>query len=41
MTKSDWEEITEEVFREIFRKNPVKRTGFKGLQRNIEFLQKK
>ena len=41
MTKKDWEEITEDVFREIFRKTPVKRTGYKGLKRNIEFLQKK
>ena len=41
MTKRDWEEITEEVFREIFRKNPAKRTGYKGLKRNIDFLQKK
>ena len=41
MTKSDWEEITEDVFKKVFRKSPVKRTGYKGLKRNIEFLQKK
>jgi len=40
MTKNDWEEITEDVFKEIFRKTPVKRTGFKGLKRNIKFLRK-
>ncbi|MCL6267302.1 tRNA epoxyqueuosine(34) reductase QueG [Flagellimonas myxillae] len=39
MTKKDWEEITEEVFREVFRKSAVKRTKFQGLQRNIEFLK--
>ncbi|MEM9823424.1 MAG: tRNA epoxyqueuosine(34) reductase QueG [Bacteroidota bacterium] len=39
MTKSDWEEITEEVFRTLFRKSAVKRTKFKGLKRNIEFLK--
>ena len=40
MTKEDWEEITEEVFNEIFRKSAVKRAKFKGLKRNIEFLKK-
>ena len=39
MKKEEWEEITEEVFREIFRKNPVKRTKYAGLKRNIEFLK--
>ncbi|MBC9796863.1 tRNA epoxyqueuosine(34) reductase QueG [Sinomicrobium weinanense] len=41
MSKKDWEEITEDVFREIFRKSAVKRTKFKGLKRNIEFLKEK
>lgn len=39
MNKSDWEDLTEEVFQEIFRKSAVKRTKFKGLKRNINFLQ--
>ena len=39
MTKKDWEEITEDVFRELFRKSAVKRTKFDGLKRNIEFLK--
>lgn len=39
MTKKDWEEITEDVFREIFKKSAVKRTKFSGLKRNIEFLK--
>ncbi len=37
LSKSDWQEITQEVFQELFRKSAVKRTGFKGLQRNILF----
>lgn len=41
MTKSDWEEITEEVFKEIFRESAVKRTKFEGLKRNIDFLKNK
>ena len=40
-SKSEWNEITEEVFQEVFKKSPVKRTKFKGLKRNIEFLNKK
>jgi epoxyqueuosine reductase len=39
MNKKDWEDITEEVFRKLFKDSPVKRTGFKGLKRNIEFLK--
>ncbi len=39
-SKEEWEEITEEVFQEIFRKSPVKRTKFSGLARNIKFLKK-
>ncbi|OWK73952.1 tRNA epoxyqueuosine(34) reductase QueG [Flavobacteriaceae bacterium JJC] len=36
--KEDWKELTQELFSEIFRKSPVKRTKFAGLKRNIEFL---
>lgn len=39
MTKKDWEEITEDVFRKVFKKSAVKRTKFSGLQRNIDFLE--
>ena len=38
MTKRDWEEITEETFKKVFKKSAVKRTKFSGLQRNIQFL---
>ena len=38
LEKSDWKELTQELFSEIFRKSPVKRTKFAGLKRNIEFL---
>jgi epoxyqueuosine reductase len=40
MSKKDWEEITQEVFSEIFRKSAVKRTKYAGLVRNIQFLNK-
>ncbi|ETN94389.1 putative iron-sulfur cluster binding protein [Zhouia amylolytica AD3] len=39
MTKKDWEEITEDVFRKVFKKSAVKRTKFSGLKRNIDFLK--
>ena len=40
MTKKDWQEITEEVFRKVFRQSAVKRTKFSGLKRNIDFAKK-
>ncbi|MFC2125445.1 tRNA epoxyqueuosine(34) reductase QueG [Bacteroidota bacterium] len=39
MTNSDWEEITEEIFETLFKGSAVKRTGFKGLKRNIKFTK--
>ncbi|HWY38803.1 MAG TPA: tRNA epoxyqueuosine(34) reductase QueG [Bacteroidia bacterium] len=35
----EWQEITEEVFRKTFKNSAVKRTGFKGLKRNLEFIK--
>lgn len=37
-SKKEWEEITKDVFQEIFRKSAVKRTKYEGLKRNIQFL---
>lgn len=36
--KAEWEDITQEVFSRVFSKSAVKRTKFKGLKRNIDFL---
>lgn len=38
MNKAAWKELTEEVFESIFKKSPLKRTGFKGMKRNIAFV---
>ncbi|WP_416439787.1 tRNA epoxyqueuosine(34) reductase QueG [Leeuwenhoekiella sp. A16] len=38
-SKKEWEELTQDVFSEIFKKSPVKRTKFSGLKRNIDFLK--
>ncbi|MDI9859909.1 tRNA epoxyqueuosine(34) reductase QueG [Flectobacillus roseus] len=37
-TNKDWEEITTEVFNQVFKKSPVKRTKLEGLKRNIDFI---
>ena len=39
MTKEEWFEITEDVFKEIFKNSAVKRTKYEGLKRNIDFLK--
>lgn len=37
---SDWKELTEEVFENVFKHSPLKRTKHAGLKRNIEFVLK-
>jgi len=37
-TKKDWEELTETTFDTIFKNSAVKRTQYKGLKRNLAFL---
>ena len=39
MTKKDWEEITEDTFKKVFKNSAVKRTKLDGLKRNIKFLK--
>lgn len=38
-SKKDWQEITEEVFKKVFKNSAVKRTKLEGLHRNINFLK--
>ena len=38
LSTQEWEEMTEETFSEVFRESPLRRTGFRGLQRNLRFL---
>jgi epoxyqueuosine reductase len=40
MRNKDWEEITEEAFGLLFKDSPIKRSKFKGLNRNITFVKK-
>lgn len=39
MTKNDWQELTEDTFKKVFKKSAVKRTKYLGLTRNIKFLE--
>ncbi len=39
-SEKEWMEMTEETFKKVFGKSAVKRTKFKGLKRNLEFLRK-
>lgn len=39
LKKSDWTDLTEDVFRKVFKNSAVKRTKFNGLKRNIDFLR--
>jgi epoxyqueuosine reductase len=34
----DWEDLSEESFRKIFRDSPIKRSKFSGIKRNLKFL---
>lgn len=38
-SKQDWEEITEDTFRKVFKDSAVKRTKYSGLMRNVNFLK--
>lgn len=41
MAPQDWEEITQEVFDDLFAGSAIRRTGYEGLKRNLSFLKKK
>jgi len=37
-TTSDWEDLTEESFKVIFKESPLKRSKYAGIKRNLKFL---
>jgi len=37
-TGKEWMEMNEELFKEIFKKSPLKRAGYNGIKRNIVFI---
>lgn len=40
LTTQQWEAMTEESFRKIFKQSALKRTKYKGIQRNLKFINK-
>jgi epoxyqueuosine reductase len=39
LSTSEWETLTEEQFRKIFKDSPLSRAKYKGIQRNLKFLK--
>lgn len=39
LSTKEWELLTEESFKKIFKDSPLQRTKWKGIQRNLKFLQ--
>jgi len=40
-SSNDWEELTEENFKKIFRDSPLKRAKYAGIRRNLRFLKER
>lgn len=38
MDRAEWRELTREVFGKLFRRSAVKRAGYRGLRRNLDYL---
>ncbi|MBS1645852.1 MAG: tRNA epoxyqueuosine(34) reductase QueG [Bacteroidetes bacterium] len=38
---AQWQEITQDVFNKVFKQSALKRTGYKGIKRNLDFLSEK
>ena len=38
LSKREWEEMTEEEFKKIFKHSPLSRSKYKGIRRNLKFL---
>lgn len=39
LTTKEWEELSEEAFKKLFKHSPLSRSKHKGIQRNIQFLK--
>ena len=39
LSTKEWEEMSEEMFRKLFKHSPLSRSKHKGIQRNIKFLK--
>jgi epoxyqueuosine reductase len=41
LNNEEWESLSEESFKILFKNSPIKRTKFKGLKRNVSFIKLK
>ena len=39
LSTEEWENLSEEAFKKIFKSSPLKRSKYKGIQRNLKFIQ--
>jgi epoxyqueuosine reductase len=39
LSKNEWEEMSEETFKEVFKHSPLKRSKYAGIKRNLQFLR--
>ena len=39
LSNNEWETMTEENFKKVFSDSPLRRTKFKGIQRNLKFIK--
>ncbi len=40
LSSKEWELLTEDSFKTLFKESPLRRSKFKGIQRNLQFLKK-
>jgi epoxyqueuosine reductase len=38
-SSNDWEELTEESFKQLFKHSPIKRSKYAGIKRNLQFIK--
>ena len=39
LSENQWKEITEETFNRVFKNSPLKRAGYNGLKRNLNYIK--
>ena len=39
LTTKEWQEMSEETFKQVFKNSPLKRSKYSGIQRNLKFIQ--
>ena len=39
LSTGEWEEMTEESFKKIFKDSPIKRSKYQGIRRNLHMIQ--